>query len=289
MLKGQHLLYFTLFALVFSTASCSLWQKGMNVPSRKSIEFSEYDWEIKFAEHMLGPGPNLFADDEENIWVDEDGFLHLTVSKNEGLWQSTEIVSKKNFGYGTYIFTIEGNLSYLDPNVTLGLFTWNNLSFKEEANSEIDIEFARWGRADDPMTLQYAVHPIAGDTARLRRCKTNPIIWNGISTHAFTWTDSLVVWESYLGENYGVGEPACRFVFSADNQGRIKHESGESSNPVIIPKPVENTNVRMNLWLSKGPVIGPKGNVPTEVIIRKFEYVPQALRLTTNTREAFKG
>lgn len=258
------------------------------MPSRKSIEFSDYEWEIKFAEHMLGPGPNLFGDSKDNIWVDEEGFLHLTVNKENGLWQSTEVVSKENFGYGTYIFTIEGNLSYLDPNVTLGLFTWNNYTFKSQANSEIDIEFARWGKADDPMTLQYAVHPVS-DTTRMRRCETNPLVWNGISTHAFTWTDSTIIWESYLGENYGLGKPICRWVFTRDNRGMVKHESGRSSDPVVIPEPGSQTNVRMNLWLSKGPVIGPRGNVPTEVIIRKFDFIPQNLSMSMNTTEAFKG
>ena len=81
----------------------------------------------------------------EDVWVDRESRLHLKISKRNDRWYAVEIISEKDFGYGEYSFYLSSRVDLLDKNVVLGLFTWDDNTFITDANSEIDIEFARWG------------------------------------------------------------------------------------------------------------------------------------------------
>jgi hypothetical protein len=109
----------------------------------RTIQFSGHRWQVKQSDRPVGPGPNWFSGREENVWVDEKGRLHLRISQREGHWWCAEVYTDKNLGYGTYVFRIAGKLHELDKSAVLGLFTWDDNTFLNAANSEIDIEFAR--------------------------------------------------------------------------------------------------------------------------------------------------
>ena len=256
--------------------SCSQSDPSFNPTEGDVLTFSRLKWDIKHGNSLLGPGPNYFSNSPSDVWIDDQGFLHLTLHEHNGIWYSTEVVSQDTFAYGTYVFTIQGNLNNIDREMVLGLFTWDNNTFQEQANSEVDIEFSKW-RVDTALhTLQYGVQPIAfGDynPERLDQPNVSSENWNGVSTHAFTWTDTLITWESWLGTEYGNGPPLCGWTFDLDNPARIKYENGNASDPVIIPAPGNTTNARMNLWLLSGPS-GPAIKIGREVIIQKFEFIP---------------
>jgi len=240
------------------------------------LSFSGMTWEIKHAKVPLGPGPNFFSDHPNDVWIDEQDYLHLSVHRRGNVWFSTEVVSVDTFGYGTYVFTIQGDLKNIDKNIVLGLFTWDNNTFQEEANSEVDIEFAKWGIDTVENTLQYGVQPINfGEfyPERVYKPDVDSENWVGVSTHAFTWTDTLITWASWTGSEYGNGQPLASWSFNLDNPARIKYENGNSSDPVIIPAPGNTTNARMNLWLVNGPD-GPFNLRNHEVIIQKFQFIP---------------
>src|SRR5215471_13338528 len=40
---------------------------------RRSIQFSGYEWRVRSASDLEGPGPNYFSNAEDNVWVDADG------------------------------------------------------------------------------------------------------------------------------------------------------------------------------------------------------------------------
>ena len=68
----------------------------------------------------------------------------MKIVKTAGKWVCAEVVLQQTLGYGTYRFYLDSPVDSLDPNVVLGLFTWNDdPAFN---NRELDIEFARWGR-----------------------------------------------------------------------------------------------------------------------------------------------
>ena len=125
------------------------------------LRFSGFDWTIKiYEDQKVGPGPNYFSGHEDDIFFDDNGYLHMRIATRANKWFSTEIVSDKVVGYGTYIFTIEGDMLNIPENIVLGLFTWDNNTFYTDANSEVDIEFSRWGDVNTNKTLKYSVQPL---------------------------------------------------------------------------------------------------------------------------------
>ena len=267
---------YPLILLLFILLSCEQSEPDFNGRNGDFLTFSGMQWEIKHSENLLGPGPNYFSDHPNDVWIDDQNYLHLSVHEREGKWFSTEVVSVDTFGYGTYVFTIEGDLKNIDKNIVLGLFTWDNNTFQEQANSEVDIEFAKWGVDTVQNTLQYGVQPINFgnfNPERVFKPSISSDYWIGVSTHAFTWTDTLITWQSWDGSEYGDGPPLATWSFNLDNPPRIKFEGENQSDPVIIPAPGNTTNARMNLWLVNGPD-GPFNKFNQEVIIQKFQFIP---------------
>lgn len=244
-----------------------------------SIRFSGYDWTVKVYENSTqGPGPNYFSGNERDIYIDENGYLHMKIVKRGEKWMSTEVVADEFTGYGTYRFTIEGNMDALVENVVLGLFTWDNNSFQEQANSEVDIEFSRWGEKSVPRTLQYGVQPINfGPYFPERSYK--PVYpegtVDGVSTHEFTWEKDKITWRSYSGDSSDPENKFGEWTFDSTNPARVKNEGGRSSNPIVIPAPGSTTSARINFWILTGINPAPADGQELEVIVRKFEYIPE--------------
>lgn len=200
----------------------------------------------------------------------------MTISNRDEKWFATEVISADTMGYGTYTFTVVGDLTNIPENITLGLFTWDNNSFQEAGNSEVDIEFSKWGDTATNQTLNYAVQPVAfGPTFKERVTRAQledveDII--GISTHEFTWTPRLISWKSYKGEEKKEDNQIAEWSFDLDNPARVKNEGGKSSDPIIIPKPGKTTNTRINFWIQTWLGAAPADGLRHEVIIKEFEY-----------------
>ncbi len=250
----------------------------------RTIEFAGMSWGIKHnAEGKAGPGPNYFSNDERDVWVDDQGRLHLTISLRDGKWRCTEVVSEASTGYGEYEFQVTGPIDKLDPNVVLGLFTWDTQTWKTDANSEIDIEVTRWSKAGAP-NLHYAVHPGWGpDTESGRhpeRVKVRHMKLTGdVSTHVIQWSPTRVTCASYQGEEQDPKRLIDRWGFDDTNPPRIVgNGQGEVTDPIVIPKPSPTTNTRINLWLNNADRdhLGdpPTDGQPIEVIISGFKYTP---------------
>lgn len=276
------------FVIILVLESCN---KTSNPTSPESndpntIVFSNLFWHIKSSDVYEGPGNNLFSG--SNVWKDSEGKLHLRITKgNDGKWYCSEIYSDSNFSYGTYRFYIEssnlGPLS-LNENVVFGMFTWDDNSFYNMANTEIDIEFAKWGwsgAVSNPLnTLQYSVQPTNGgkNTERLYRPASLPNLGN-YSTHIFNWTPQKISFYSYAG--YDITNPktlTATWAFDDSESARFKDEGGKCSMPIVIPEPTQTTKVRINLYLfdANGDGIGdpPGDNKEIEVVISKFEFIP---------------
>ncbi|MHC1608982.1 MAG: hypothetical protein ACXQS3_02005 [Candidatus Methanofastidiosia archaeon] len=70
------------------------------------IEFSNYMWDVKKSENRVGPQNNIFSNSGEDIWVDEFGYLHITLHCREDVWYCTEVCTEQSFGYGIYIYIL---------------------------------------------------------------------------------------------------------------------------------------------------------------------------------------
>jgi hypothetical protein len=247
-------------------------------PEKGDFHFSGYEWIIKSNDTAkLGPGPNFFSRSDQNVWLDQDSLLHLRITKRNNQWYCAEVISVDEFQYGTYIFTVAGGLDTMNERAVFGLFTWSDFTFQEQANSEVDIEFARWGNANDSKLLTYSVQPVWFDNPspyleRTRRPTIPSSSLGSPTTHVFTWTPDTVFWYSYSGESYPGTQLLASWQYDKDNTPRSKLEGGRTSDPIVIPAPMGSTNVRLNLWLLNG--LAAADNSECEVVIKRFEFRP---------------
>lgn len=240
------------------------------------VEFSGYTWTVKTSDTPVGPGPNLFSERFSDVYVDGNGWLHMRISQYNNQWWASEVVGTDVVGYGRYEWTVGSDVQNLPSNLVVGLFTWDNNTFQEAANSEVDIEFSRWGNDNAASPLTYSVQPVSfGDffAERTHHSTANPSPLTGVSTHVFNWTDSLVTWESYEGD-VAAGEPFATWSFDLNNPARQKVEGGNTSDPIIIPTPGATTNARINFWILPHLNPAPQDEEEHELIVRRFRYTP---------------
>ncbi|MFM7234550.1 MAG: hypothetical protein ACKOZM_08160 [Flavobacteriales bacterium] len=239
------------------------------------VTFAGRKWDVKWGTEPMGPGPNMFSRLYDDVWVDENGWLHLTIAEHNGVWYSSEVVGRDNLGYGTYTWTIQADPMSFSENVVFGLFTWDDSTFYTDGNSEVDIEFAKWNDTLSTTPTTFSVQPVAfGGQYFAERTRERAIAeedLRGVTTHQFTWTDTLITWASYAGEK-AEGTPIATWDFDRNHPPRIKTEGGQSSLPIVIPHPGEHTNARMNLWTLPFTSLGPSNQLTHEVVIRDFTY-----------------
>ena len=223
--------------------------------SPNAFHWCGYDWDVKTSGGFLfGPGPNRFSDSPENVWVDGNGKLHLRITFTDGQWQCAEVVSRRAFGYGSYRFFLDSEVDALDPNVVLGLFTYDDDPTTTGGHREIDVEFSRWGNAADPTNAQFVVQPynFPGNLTRWTVPAATP------TTHSFTWSTGRV---DYVSHNGAFAPPPAS----------ISQISSWSNSGPSVPTPGDE-RVHMNLWLFNGTA--PVNGQETEVIISRFAFIP---------------
>ena len=208
-----------------------------------TIQWAGYRWRVVNAHSQ--PGPTHFS--SRNAWVDENGFLHLRLSRINGVWYGAYVqMIGARPGFGRYEWEVEGNLGALDHHVVLGLFNYAGPS----GRNEIDIEFAKWGIANNP-SLWYTVWPAAATSQTYHAAR--PSLPSGVSTHRFEWRSNRVVFESRRG-----GAIVAQWVFAPSDPGaRI---------------PQQGMPVAMNLWTYQG--VAPSNGRNVEIVIRSFRYTP---------------
>lgn len=237
--------------------------------------FAGRKWTVKeYEAYTWGPGDNYFSARPEDVFVDENGFLHLRLAEHNGKWFSTEVISEDTMGYGVYTFVVEGDLEQLPANTVLGLFTWDNNTLVSAGNSELDVEVARWGDASLTDYLQFSVQPVwfgGYYPERTLRVPTAPGALNGVTAHRIFWSDTLIVWHSWKGRADGP-DLLGTWSFNLNNPARVKIENGITSDPIVIPAPGNTTHARINFWmLNGGP---PSDGQEHEIVIRNFSYEP---------------
>jgi hypothetical protein len=221
----------------------------------EKISFAGYNWWVKRHYERVGPGPNYFSDHQENVWVDTNGYLHLRIIQKDGKWYCSEVIADSSFGYGTYIFTIQGRVDSLDENIVLGLFTWEDC-VPQYHYREIDIEFSRWGNPANN-NAQFVVQP--WDTpGNMFRFNVDLAAHPNVTTHIFTWSQDNINFRSYYGD-FCIVPPTENIVSSWSYTGNnVPPEGGE--------------NPRINFWLVNGNA--PNNGQDAEIVIKSFKYAP---------------
>jgi hypothetical protein len=236
------------------------------------FEFSGRQWKYKNANSPVGPGPNRFSGTTDFAWVDSAGKLHMKIAKKNNLWTCSEVISTKVFGYGTYVMTCESDVSTFNENAVFGFFTWDNYSFQTQGNSEIDVEFSRWGNASDTNLIGYSAQPVWFSTPgpypeRTYKPKVAVKYMKQAHTYMMKWTPDSIRWESYEGFNYPGTNLISTWTFTKNNIARKKIEGPNVSNPIVIPAPSDSTNVRFNMWLLNGAA--PTNGKEHEIVVSR--------------------
>jgi len=224
--------------------------------SPNAFHWCGYDWDVKTSGGFLfGPGPNLFSDSTNNVWVDASGKLHLRITSQNGQWYCAEVISRREFGYGTYRFFIDSVVDSLNPNVVLGLFTYDDDPTSTGGHRELDVEISRWANAADTNNAQFVVQPyqITGNLTRW----AIPV-GAAPTTHSFTWSNGRVDFVSHNG-NFVPPPASVPQITTWSNTGGS------------IPAP-GNERLHMNLWLFNGAA--PSDGQQVEVVTSRFAFIP---------------
>ena len=188
--------------------------------------------------------------------------MKIRYDETLGRWVSTEIYSDNSFGYGRFIFYVASRVDGLDSNAVLGLFIYSDdRSGVMGGYKEIDIEFSRWGYPES-QNVWYTVwsaysfpsHESYGFSLSLS---------NRVSMHYFEWSEGSVEFASMQG----------RYGRTLNSWEKIE---GWTYTGADIPGPP--AHVHINLWLIDNPsgLNEPYGDGELEVIIERFEYLPNA-------------
>jgi hypothetical protein len=226
---------------------------------------------------VCGPGNTKFSSSTVSA---QDNKLKLEYKQVNGVWMGSEVRvvlpdDKMPYLYGTYKFDIESVTvkngagetisNMLDPDLVLGLFTWDSTeSYEthENWNHEVDIEISRWGNATNT-DAQFLIQPwVKGD--HYHRFSTGGE--QGGHSYEFTWSPNSMEW--YTDTNGGVSHTYTT------------KQANEANLPDYIQCLPADVEVRINLWNNMGTVAPQEmdDDHVAEVIISEFTYTPGAVQ-----------
>jgi hypothetical protein len=211
----------------------------------KTLHFSGYDWMVRSAASDRGGETNSY--DPANAWVDQKGYLHLQMALRDGRWSCANVRLTRSLGYGTYKFVVRDSAD-LQPSAVLGIYTLDE-GKPDETRNELNIELSRWGDSGKK-NAQYVVQPyyVPENISRF-------MVPVGVLTHTLRWQPGVASFKTIRGPVVGIGSKSI----------------GEHVFTSAIPTPADET-VHIELYEfhhSKNI-----SQLPAEVVIEKFEYLP---------------
>ncbi|WP_326460504.1 glycoside hydrolase family 16 protein [Chitinophaga sp.] len=225
----------------------------INAAAERTIRFSSINWTVRNESGTSGPDDNYWSNSTNNVWVDANGYLHMKIRKDAatGRWYCAEVISQQSFGYGSYIWKIEGRVDQLDKNIVFGLF---NYKAGDDGHHEVDIEFARWGNNAWP-NYNYTVYPATGDPDSNAHHEFELALNGTYSMYKFYRTSTSVSFRGFHGH-------------VEDNNNSFF----PWTTPAGFPVSTLALPVHMNLWLYKH--LPPSNGQEVELIIHEFIYQP---------------
>ena len=209
---------------------------------KRFLSWSGYTWEVRSSKEKEGPGPNYFSQKEENVWIDEEGNLHLRATLHLGWIDCAEVYLLTPLGYGKYHFILKTPLENLDTQLVLGLFLYESPS-SDPYNREIDIEVSKWG-IYSYQTAQFVLQPF-NKTGHLYRFPYSD--FGKRVEFTFDYQSSYIYFQALREDN--------SLINSYNYTG------------TDIPTP-GNATVHINLWLYEGKPFRLDGI--REVILERF-------------------
>jgi len=221
----------------------------------RTINWKGHEWNVTTG-GMAGVAPG----DPANIHIDDNGFLHFTIVQRNGKWTAAEMFTADNMGFGTYQWTVEGDVYHMDKSTVLGLFTYgpaHNIGIDGE--NEIDIEFSQWDRTCGGCNADFTVYPSTGN----RRQGGAPSSEGNFFVDGKDLTTARMEWSS--GK---ITFTIMKGIQPIGTTAEILKTDTYTSTTRNIPQ--EASPVGINLWCFE--------TTPSRdqfVVIRDFQFVPQ--------------
>jgi hypothetical protein len=212
----------------------------------KALKFSGYDWKVRTISSDRGGMNNLY--DGDNAWIDGQGAMHLQIKKKGDKWSCAEVISDRNFGYGTYI-TVVRDVSRLEPSTILSFTTFDDWG-GEQHYREMDTEFGRWGEPDRKSNGQFGIQPfyVPGNLDPFN-APAGPL------TSSMHWESGRASFETLRGEStHGDAPVVAQHVFTSG-----------------VPTPGKETFQFLFYVVASEKAPETK---EAEVVIEKFAYLP---------------
>ena len=207
------------------------------------IRFSAYDWSVREIGSDRYGTPHDYK--MSNVSVDEHGYLHLRVTRQNDEWTCSEVALQASLGYGRYDALVEG-VERLQPATVFDMFTWDQTG-TEQNRREMNTQFAQWG---DPKATnaEYSVQPFYRPLNTYRYS-----VPQGPLTLSMTWESGRIKFTTTEIGKAGRGGIA-EHTFRSD-----------------IPSP-ESESVHLNLCTFDYGKAGQTSDA--EVVVRRFSYLP---------------
>jgi hypothetical protein len=216
-----------------------------SVNSQKILHFSGYDWIVRSAESQRGGEFNAY--DPENVWTDQNGYLHLRMTMRNGKWTCAELSLTRSLGFGSYKFVVQ-DASHLPSTAVFGMYTWDEAG-TENFHNELDIELSRWGNKSG-MNGQFIIQPFYVPE-NVFRFMAPP----GVVTFGFLW------------------EPGSA-SFRAIRGAAITPQSGAVSAHTFTTGIPSAATESVHIDLYDFHHSSNSSQQPVEVVIEKFEFLP---------------
>lgn len=220
-----------------------------------TISFAGYNWLVKEYGWKVGPGPNYFSGDSNDVFVDANGHLHLNIVKKGANWYCSEVIGDFSPGYGTYVFATETNLELLDDNIIVGMFLWDS-SAPQYSYREVDFEFSHWGNPSAMNNSQFVIQPWT-TSGNLHEFDIDYVGYPDTTTHVLSWEPNQLYFKSYYGE-FSLAPPEEDII-----------ETWYYTGSDLPPEGAEN--VRINFYLMNG--LDPVNGQDAEIVITDFQYL----------------
>lgn len=196
-----------------------------------------------------------------NVFVDQNGYLHLTIAKRGRVIKAAEVFSRNDFGFGTYQWQIQGRIDHMDSAAVLGLFLYGPMhKIGSDGENELDIEFSKWRKklCRGKCNADVAVYPASAKLARSEDDFRIKLRRKALTTARLEWTPNRVTVTIMRGlQPIGNNKDVLHtWTFAPrDHRARIPQQA--------LP-------IGMNLWCyRKTP------SREQEVVIQDFQFVPE--------------
>jgi len=188
-LKLNKILYKIIFIILFINIIIPPCSSSEHEVSNQ-IHFSGIDWNVRQVgtnSPPAQPGNNYFRStygQDESVYVDKQGRLHLAIVQRQGTWFSAEVKSVIRASHGVYKFRVTlPNDPPLDPNIAVAIFLY------ADNTHEFDIEISKFLSQFDCSLID-----CESCTSKCENCKIQYVrqpFCTDKNWHRFPWPKSI--------------------------------------------------------------------------------------------------